>query len=46
VQCFGVYTAVVASKYPERVQKLLAYQTLIVRKARRCGGKGWLSDGR
>ena len=43
VQCFGVYTAVVADKYPERVKKLLAYQTLIVREARRCGGKGWLS---
>ena len=43
VQCFGVYTAVVASQYPERVQKLLAYQTLMVREARRCGGKGWLS---
>ena len=43
VQCFGVYTAVLASKYPERVQKLLAYQTLIIREARRCGGKDWLS---
>ena len=44
VQCFGIYTAVLASKYPERVQKLLAYQTLIIREeARRCGGKGWLS---
>ena len=43
VQCFGVYTAVVASRYPERVQKLLAYQILMVREARLCGGKGWLS---
>ena len=43
VQCFGMYTAVMASKYPERVHKLLAYQTLIVREARRCGGRGWLS---
>ena len=43
VQCFSIYTAVVASKYPERVHKLMAYQTLIVREARRCGGKGWLS---
>ena len=43
VQCFGVYTAVVASRYPERVQKLLAYQTLMVWEARRCGGKGCLS---
>ena len=43
VQCFGVYIAVVTSKFPERTHKLLAYQTLIVREARRCGGKGWLS---
>ena len=43
VQCFGIYTAVVASRYPERIQKLLAYQTLMVREARQCGGKGWLS---
>ena len=43
VQCFGVYTAVIASKHPDRIQKLLAYQTLIIREARRCGGKGWLS---
>ena len=40
VQCFGMDTAVVASKYPERVQKLLAYQMLIVREARRCSGNG------
>ena len=32
-----------ASKYPERVVHLLAYQTLIIREARRCGGRGWLS---
>ena len=32
-----------ASKHPERIQKLLSYQTLIVREARRCGGRGWLS---
>ena len=43
VQCFGIYTAVVASRYPERIQKLLAYQTLMVREARGCGGNGWLS---
>lgn len=43
VQCFGVYMAVVTSKFPERTKELLAYQTLIVREARRCGGKGWLA---
>lgn len=43
VQCFGTYMAVVTSKYPDRVRQLLAYQTLIVREARRCGGRGWLA---
>ena len=43
VQCFGVYAAVVSSKSPEKVQQLLAYQTMIVREARRCGGRGWLA---
>ncbi len=43
VQCFGVYAAVVASKNSEKVQQLLAYQTMIVREARRCGGRGWLA---
>jgi hypothetical protein len=37
-----VFTAVVASEYPELLN-LLAYQTLIVREARRCGGWGWLT---
>ena len=43
VQCFGTYMAIITSKYPERVRQLLAYQTLIVREARRCGAKGWLA---
>ena len=43
VQCFGVYMAVVTSTFPERTKELLAYQTLIVREARRCGGRGWLA---
>ena len=43
VQCFGLYAVVMVSKYPERVVHLLAYQTLIIREARRCGGRGWLS---
>ena len=37
------YMAVVTSKFPHRIKELLAYQTLIVREARRCGGKGWLA---
>ena len=43
IQCFGVYACVMAAKYPEKTQQLLAYQTVIVREARRCGGNGWQS---
>ena len=43
VQCFSVYTAVVASAFPERVHELLPYQTLIICEIRRCGRKGWLA---
>ena len=41
VQCFGVFASVIASKFPERTTQLLAYQTIIIREARRCGGGGW-----
>ena len=41
-QCFGMYTAVVGSRFPEKVKELLAYQTTIISEARRCGGRGWL----
>ena len=41
IQCFGIYVSVVASKFPERVSRMLAYQTTLVREARRCGGGGW-----
>ena len=40
VQCFGMYAAVLSSNYPEKVHELYAYQTMIVREASRCGGKG------
>ena len=43
VQCFGTYMAVLTSKFPQRMKELLAYQTLIVREACHCGGKGWLA---
>ena len=43
VQCFGTYMAVITSQFPHRIKELLAYQTLIVREARRCGGRGWLA---
>ena len=43
IQCFRFYFSVMASKYPERVPNMLAYQTTLVREARRCGGRGWLA---
>ena len=41
VQCFGMFASVMASKFPEKVTQLLAYQTITIREARRCGGGGW-----
>ena len=35
--------AVLTIKFPGKMKQLLAYQTLIIREARRCGGKGWLA---
>ena len=43
VSCFRTYMAVLTDKYSEKIKQLLAYQTLIVREARRCGGDGWLA---
>ena len=43
VQCFGTCLAEIATKHPDRLQQLLAYQMLAVRKAHRCGGWGWLA---
>ena len=41
ITCFGIYASVICDKSSEKAKQLLAYQTLIVRKACRCGGKGW-----
>ena len=46
VSCFGVYMAVLTGKHPQMIKPLLAYQTMIVREARRCGGNGWLAYDR
>ena len=45
VQCFGVFASVIASKHPERTTQLLAYQTIIIREARRCGREGGGGEG-
>lgn len=41
IQCLGVYACIVANVHPEKVQQLLAYQTMLVHEARRCSGNGW-----
>ena len=41
IQCFGAYACIVAAVQPEKTQQLLAYQTMVVWEARRCGGTGW-----
>ena len=41
VSCFGM--AVLTGKHPQMIKPLLAYQTMIVREARRCRGNGWLA---
>ena len=43
ITCFGMYASVVAEKYPDRVRQLFAYQTMLGRETRRCGGKGWMA---
>lgn len=43
VQCFGIYAAVVSVSHPDQILQLLAYQMMVVRKAIRCGGRGWQS---
>ena len=41
LQCFGVYACIVASHKPEKFRQLMAYQTIMIREARRLGGGGW-----
>ena len=41
LQCFGVYASIVATHKPDKIRQLLAYQTLMIREARRSGGGGW-----
>ena len=41
LQCFGVYASIVAAHKPEKFRQLMAYQTIMIREARRSGGGGW-----
>ena len=39
--CFGIYAAIICSKWPGKHRQLFAYQVLILNESRR-GGRGWL----
>ena len=41
VTSFSTYASILSEKYPQLTKGLWAYQTFIVREARRCGGHGW-----
>lgn len=41
LQCFGTYASIVGNHKPKKIRQLLAYQTIMIREARRCGGSGW-----
>ena len=43
LQCFGVIASIIVSKQPDRIRQLMAYQTLMIREARRCGVTGSLA---
>ena len=41
VECFNSYISVIATFRPHRARDLLAYMALIIRTAKRFGGKAW-----
>ena len=41
LSCFGVFVGIVVTHKPEELRQLMAYQTLMIREAWRCGGDGW-----
>ena len=43
IQCFAVYTSVMASKNPEAVPELLAYLVCILRTSQDFGGLAWVN---
>lgn len=46
VECFNSYTAVISTFFPSRARDLLAYMALIIRTAKRFGGRSWLNYDR
>lgn len=41
LQYFRVYVGIVANQKPEMLHQLMAYQTLMIQEAQRCGGDRW-----
>ena len=46
IQCFSVYIAIIALKYPERVPDLLGYQSLIIDASIQYEGDSWVGYDR
>ena len=46
VECFNSYTSIIATFHPHRARDLLAYMALIIRTAKRFGGKAWFHYNR
>ena len=46
IQCFGIYTAVLNLKHPDRIQDLLGYQALIVEACTEYNCEAWLGYDR
>ena len=42
VQCFSLYSATLASKFPERIQELMTYQTTIAKASRKYRWPSWV----
>lgn len=43
IQCFGIYTSVIASIFPKKMLHMLPYHTMVVRESRRCSSRGWVA---
>lgn len=42
VQCFSLYAAMLASKFPEKIQELMAYQTTIAKASQKYRWPSWV----
>ena len=46
VQCFGIYTAIISKKEPDRTADLIGYQQMIIDSSQNCCEGGWLNYDR